>query len=207
MRALGHTNFYRRSLYNRFERERCTLGWIERFGWQDEEDAERERRGGAGISVSASRRPAVPASSSVPGSAGALACMDAKASGHDADPHTSPDDRPPHAGGTGAPGNAGALACMDAKASRRDADPHTSPDDRTRHAGGTGVAGEGACAPESDFDEFKEWLKQVSPSMKWDFRHQVYIYKRLRRVTEGECKRLMIFLPPRHGKSELVTIR
>src|SRR5437879_5212457 len=87
MRALGHTNCYRRSLYNRFERERCTLGWIERFGWQNEEDAERERRGGAGISVSASRRPAVPASSSVPGSAGALACMDAKASRRNADPH------------------------------------------------------------------------------------------------------------------------
>ena len=56
MRALGHTNFYRRSLYNRFERERCTLGWIERFGWQNEEDAERERRGGAGTKEDAETR-------------------------------------------------------------------------------------------------------------------------------------------------------
>jgi predicted phage terminase large subunit-like protein len=59
----------------------------------------------------------------------------------------------------------------------------------------------------TDFDEFLKWLKQVSPSMEWEWRHQVYIYKRLKRVSDGECKRLMIFLPPRHGKSELVTVR
>ncbi|HEX3100401.1 MAG TPA: phage terminase large subunit, partial [Pyrinomonadaceae bacterium] len=29
----------------------------------------------------------------------------------------------------------------------------------------------------------------------------------LARVANGECKRLMIFMPPRHGKSELVTVR
>ena len=27
------------------------------------------------------------------------------------------------------------------------------------------------------------------------------------RVTRGECKRLMLFVPPRHGKSEMTTIR
>ena len=62
-------------------------------------------------------------------------------------------------------------------------------------------------ANSSDFEEFQDWLKRVSPAMTWDWKHQVYIYKRLRRVTTGECKRLMIFLPPRHGKSELVTVR
>ena len=56
-----------------------------------------------------------------------------------------------------------------------------------------------------DFDDFKEWLKQVSPNMKWEFKHQVYIYKRLRKVFDGDLKRLMVFMPPRHGKSELVT--
>src|SRR5688500_17360966 len=71
---------------------------------------------------------------------------------------------------------------------------------------GGGVAGGDACAP-GDFDEFQSWLKSVSPSMTWSWKHQVYIYKRLRRVTGGECKRLMIFLPPRHAKSELVTVR
>ena len=58
-----------------------------------------------------------------------------------------------------------------------------------------------------DFDEFKNWLKRTWPGMTWEWKHQVYIYKRLRRVWDGDCKRLMIFLPPRHGKSELVTVR
>ena len=43
--------------------------------------------------------------------------------------------------------------------------------------------------------------------MTWDWKYQKHIYKYLQRVTDGECKRLMIFLPPRHGKSELVTVR
>lgn len=59
----------------------------------------------------------------------------------------------------------------------------------------------------TDFDHFQAWLKDVSPEMTWDWKHQVYIYKRLKRVSDGICKRLMIFLPPRHGKSELVTVR
>ena len=55
------------------------------------------------------------------------------------------------------------------------------------------------------FDAFQEWLQSRAPSMQWDFRHQVYLYKRLRKVFEGVIKRLMVFMPPRHGKSELVT--
>ncbi len=54
---------------------------------------------------------------------------------------------------------------------------------------------------------FKDWLKSVSPEMTWNWRYQKYIYKYLQKVTDGTCKRLMIFLPPRHGKSELVTVR
>ncbi|MFM9905102.1 MAG: phage terminase large subunit [Pyrinomonadaceae bacterium] len=61
--------------------------------------------------------------------------------------------------------------------------------------------------PFGDLDAFQAWLKQVSPGMTWDWRHQLYIYERLKRVTDGTCKRLMIFLPPRHGKSEMVTVR
>ena len=56
-------------------------------------------------------------------------------------------------------------------------------------------------------DSFEAWLKQVSPELTWDWKYQKYIYKHLQRVTDGTCKRLMIFMPPRHGKSELVTIR
>ena len=58
--------------------------------------------------------------------------------------------------------------------------------------------------PQSDFHS---WLKRVSPTMHWDWKHQLHIIEQLEKVTSGECKRLMIFLPPRHGKSELVTVR
>ncbi len=58
-----------------------------------------------------------------------------------------------------------------------------------------------------DFDEFKNWLMRTWPGMTWEWKHQVYIYKHLKRVWDGDCSRLMIFLPPRHGKSELVTVR
>ncbi|MBV9215560.1 MAG: phage terminase large subunit [Acidobacteria bacterium] len=43
--------------------------------------------------------------------------------------------------------------------------------------------------------------------MNWDWPYQRYIQQKLQEVTDGTCKRLMIFLPPRHGKSELVTVR
>ncbi|MBK8465365.1 MAG: hypothetical protein IPL32_05995 [Chloracidobacterium sp.] len=58
-----------------------------------------------------------------------------------------------------------------------------------------------------DFEEFKDWLKRTWPKMTWEWKHQVYIYKHLKRITDGDSKRLMIFMPPRHGKSELVTVR
>ncbi len=54
---------------------------------------------------------------------------------------------------------------------------------------------------------FEEWLRRVSPSMNWDWRHLRPVYEALQRVTDGTCRRLMIFMPPRHGKSELVTVR
>src|SRR6187200_1805034 len=60
------------------------------------------------------------------------------------------------------------------------------------------------CQPPTDFEQ---WLDQVSPRMTWDWKHQQLIYEKLQQVTDGTCKRLMIFLPPRHGKSELVTVR
>ena len=54
---------------------------------------------------------------------------------------------------------------------------------------------------------FPQWLSTVSNNMTWTWRHQQVIIDQLEKVTSGECKRLMIFLPPRHGKSELVTVR
>ncbi len=55
--------------------------------------------------------------------------------------------------------------------------------------------------------EFPRWLKRSFPEWKWNWKYQRYLYERLERVTGGKCRRLMIFMPPRHGKSETVTVR
>jgi predicted phage terminase large subunit-like protein len=54
---------------------------------------------------------------------------------------------------------------------------------------------------------FGEWLPEVSPNMHWDWPHLRYIQSYMDKVTAGEIDRLMIFMPPRHGKSEQVTVR
>ncbi len=41
----------------------------------------------------------------------------------------------------------------------------------------------------------------------WNWPHQRLLYEKLHLVTTGKCRRLMIFMPPRHAKSETVTIR
>lgn len=58
--------------------------------------------------------------------------------------------------------------------------------------------------PQSDLGA---WLYRVTPRYRWDWAHLRYIISQLERVTSGEIKRLMLFVPPRHGKSELATIR
>lgn len=71
----------------------------------------------------------------------------------------------------------------------------------------------GALPPDdSDFVKnchtYRNFMLQTSPS-DWnvDFKHLKYLRNALNRVTSGECKRLMVFMPPRHGKSESITIR
>ncbi|MGE3465991.1 MAG: phage terminase large subunit [Pyrinomonadaceae bacterium] len=54
---------------------------------------------------------------------------------------------------------------------------------------------------------FRSWLLSVSPEYKWNWKYQQHIIEKLKLVYEGKLKRLMIFVPPRHGKSELVTVR
>lgn len=54
---------------------------------------------------------------------------------------------------------------------------------------------------------FEDWLCSNFPEWHWRSKYQRYINKKLTAVTQGRCKRLMIFMPPRHGKSELVTVR
>jgi len=54
---------------------------------------------------------------------------------------------------------------------------------------------------------FYDWLHEVNPTWQWDWSHVAHMRQQLERVTSGEIKRLMLFLPPRHGKTSLVTVR
>lgn len=63
-------------------------------------------------------------------------------------------------------------------------------------------------SPQADaWGPLDAWLAGVSPRMRWDWGHLRLVQAALERITRGELKRLAIFMPPRHGKSELVTIR
>ena len=55
--------------------------------------------------------------------------------------------------------------------------------------------------------DLPDWLESVTPQWEWRWRHQLHLYKALQRVTDGITKRLMIFMPPRHSKTETVTVR
>ena len=55
--------------------------------------------------------------------------------------------------------------------------------------------------------DFLPWLEQVTPTWTWRWKYQLYIQQYLDKITSGEIDRLMLFIPPRHGKSEMVTVR
>ncbi len=54
---------------------------------------------------------------------------------------------------------------------------------------------------------FEAWLREVTPVFNWEWPHLVHIRRYLDQLTYGRIKRLMIKVPPRHGKSQMVTIR
>ena len=55
---------------------------------------------------------------------------------------------------------------------------------------------------------FDEWLPLVSPTFTWNWPHLEYIRRNgLDGIINGSIKRLALFMPPRHGKTEMVTIR
>jgi predicted phage terminase large subunit-like protein len=58
-----------------------------------------------------------------------------------------------------------------------------------------------------DVPPFYDWLKLTTPSYNWDWQHLHFIREKLLLVEKGKIKRLMVFCPPRHGKSEATTIR
>ena len=186
MRALGHHDFTRRILYARTEKAIRKPGWIERYDWNKMLNA--GPRGGNTTARECAPPPPMSHSTppgiavhhkSSPPSQGGVAAASADGVG-------TPGRLPSGRCSTGLNGTNAALVST----RLRDTPHHTAPRRRP-------IA----------FREFQEWLERVSPNMTWDRAHQLYIYSKLKKVTNGSCKRLMIFLPPRHGKSELVTVR
>lgn len=59
----------------------------------------------------------------------------------------------------------------------------------------------------NDVPEFGEWLKEVTPAFQWDWPHLLLIRQKLGQIFDGSLKKLMVFMPPRHGKSNAITIR
>lgn len=51
---------------------------------------------------------------------------------------------------------------------------------------------------------FVDFVSRVNPRYKW-YPHVKQLAAALQRVADGELSRLMVFMPPRHGKSELVS--
>jgi len=54
---------------------------------------------------------------------------------------------------------------------------------------------------------FGQWLTEASPDLRWDWPYQRLIQSKLDLVTTGEIDRIMFFAPPRHGKTEGITVR
>jgi len=59
----------------------------------------------------------------------------------------------------------------------------------------------------TDKPSFGQWLPKVSPRFRWDWPHLRLIQHVCDLVTVGALDRVIISMPPRHGKSECVTVR
>ena len=186
MRALGHGDFHRRSLYDRFERGKHKAGWIGRFGFNALVRRVKEKADHEAQIASMRERMGF----DVDETADYTAETQRRGEGEG-------EKRRKGDGELVDSANASPILPISPSHHLLFSLPQRLSDSAVKMPGDT--------LP--DFTEFLAWLKQVSPTMEWEWKHQVYIYKRLRRVSEGLCKRLMIFLPPRHGKSELVTVR
>lgn len=54
---------------------------------------------------------------------------------------------------------------------------------------------------------FADYLRTVSPNWQWDWPHLTLMQRTLGEVLAGRCRKVMFFLPPRHGKTEQNTVR
>lgn len=54
---------------------------------------------------------------------------------------------------------------------------------------------------------FHNWLEEVSPSFNWNWRHGLYLQQKFEEWIAGKYRHIAFFLPPRHSKSETITVR
>ena len=187
MHDLGCLTFTRRVLYNRkYKNGTKHLGWIDRFGWRD--------------LLSEPPAGGVPAGASPSGvqvAGGVISTVK--------DTLTAETPRRREDNGSSS------IIELDSNvsSSEHSISSSLSPASLSPRLGVSAVktSGQPLTADRSRLTDFKEWLKRSSPNMKWHWAYQKLIYDKLQQVSDGSCKRLMIFLPPRHGKSELVTVR
>jgi predicted phage terminase large subunit-like protein len=179
MRGNGFPDFNRRCLYARGVRS----GWIEQYGWDREIQWKHLPEGsqpGAPTTVSE------PSTTSRHESAQKDSRQDAK---------TPSQNRLRQR----------AASSVGTNSATDNADQNGSANAPVSMSSVRSVAKTGSSAP---LNEFHEWIKKVSPPMfDWDAKHLRHVIEKLQLFTEGKIKRLMIFMPPRHGKSELVTTR
>ncbi len=62
----------------------------------------------------------------------------------------------------------------------------------------------------SNFPAFTPWLRDDVghhfPGYDWTYQHLVEVRRKLAAVTLGTCKRLIVSMPPQHGKSSVLTV-
>lgn len=58
-----------------------------------------------------------------------------------------------------------------------------------------------------NFPDFIDWLPLATPAYNWTWRQTRYIAKKMDELRQGYFKNVMFFLPPRHTKSETITVR
>ena len=221
MRALGWSDFTKRNLYARTRGGRITPGWPERFGWDGEIfTAVAQRRRDKKAKVRAARRCGIAYarrrnSSSAPRFSNSASKPPRTFASH-RERHTISQkhigrghnrqkarrllSEPPASAGVTYLATENARPGADLVPYTRRQHPHAADSTDSKDS-------IDPTDPTDSPDSFHSWLKTQPGLWNWDLRHQRIIYDRLQAITDGSNKRLMIFMPPRHGKSELVTVR
>jgi predicted phage terminase large subunit-like protein len=54
---------------------------------------------------------------------------------------------------------------------------------------------------------YLDWLRAVAPKNTWDWKHLLFLYPYLEKIASGERVRLIVCMPPQHGKTTAITER